>query len=216
MPERDSGGVVGVRTMKKQIIASGGFVDTELMQYILDATGRPFPKIAFLGTASLDSPYAALDFYRMTGKLDCYSTDVFGSPDILLSQDAIFVGGGSTRDLMVLWYARRISLMLYQAYNQGVVLAGNSAGANCWFDKCVVNPVGGVYEVGYGMGILPGCFCPHYEDTSYHNTMLLHGKNGYACESGSALHFVDGKAYKYINGGMNSFHVVGGVEKLLL
>ena len=205
--------------MKKQIIASGGIEDKEFMEYVLYASGKPRPRIAFLGTASLDSPYSALSFYKTMGGLLCYPTDIAGFyPDtesILLGQDVIWVGGGSTRDLIALWTARGINVILRKAYHQGVVLAGASAGGNCWFERCIINPVGSYFGVGWGIGLLGSCFCPHYEQEDYAITMLNSGKDGYACESGSAIHFVNGKVFQIYNSRNSlAFQIHNGAETL--
>lgn len=48
--------------------------------------------------------------------------------------DVIVVSGGNTLYAIDLWKQRGIDLLLIEAADRGVVLAGGSAGAICWFD----------------------------------------------------------------------------------
>ena len=51
------------------------------------------------------------------------------------------------------------------------MLAGISAGANCWFDRYVTDsvPGGGVRR---GLGWVPGCFCPHLDGEPWRQAVL--------------------------------------------
>ncbi len=50
----------------------------------------------------------------------------------LLSQDAVYVGGGSVAGLMVLWRLHGLDVVMREAWEAGVVLFGVSAGSLCW------------------------------------------------------------------------------------
>ena len=52
----------------------------------------------------------------------------------LLSQDAIYVGGGSMVNLLAIWKAQGLDVILREAWQAGVLLAGLSAGSMCWFE----------------------------------------------------------------------------------
>ena len=54
--------------------------------------------------------------------------------DLLLSQDVIFVGGGSVANMVAVWRVHWLDRILRKAWQAGIVLAGSSAGAICWFD----------------------------------------------------------------------------------
>ena len=58
----------------------------------------------------------------------------FHSETHLLSQDAIYVGGGSMVNLLAIWKAQGLDAILREAWQAGVVLAGLSAGSMCWFE----------------------------------------------------------------------------------
>ncbi|WP_269152772.1 Type 1 glutamine amidotransferase-like domain-containing protein [Kytococcus sedentarius] len=53
--------------------------------------------------------------------------------------------------------------MLAEAGRQGVVLAGISAGMNCWFEGCSTDSYGPLATLPDGLGMLRGSACPHYD-----------------------------------------------------
>ena len=50
--------------------------------------------------------------------------------------DIIYEGGGDTFDMIKLWYDTNFDKILYNAWNNGKVICGVSAGACCWFKSC--------------------------------------------------------------------------------
>ena len=83
--------------------------------------------------------------------------------DHLLSQDLIYVGGGSMVNLLAVWEAHDIASILSLAWRRGIVLAGQSAGAMCWFEAGVTKSSGKPL-VAAGLGLLPGSLCVHYNN----------------------------------------------------
>jgi len=54
--------------------------------------------------------------------------------------------------------------VLREAWSRGIVLAGVSAGANCWFEACSTDSFGPhLAPLNDGLGFLAGSFCPHYD-----------------------------------------------------
>ena len=51
-----------------------------------------------------------------------------------MSQDIIFVGGGSVANMVAVWRVHGIDEILRKAWHAGIVLAGSSAGGICWFE----------------------------------------------------------------------------------
>ena len=119
-----------------------------LDRYILAASGAPNPKVCFLPTASGDAQTYIDRFYASFGTLPCtpahlslflpHTTDI---RSFLLEQNVIYVGGGSTRNLLVLWREWELDAILREAWQAGVVLAGLSAGSLCWFQEGVSDSV---------------------------------------------------------------------------
>ena len=193
----------------KQIIAlgGGGFSmepDNPLLdQYVLAQTGSPHPKVCFLPTASGDSPDYIVHFYTAYSKLNCQPSHLSlinphtaDLESFLLEQDCIYVGGGNTRSMIALWQGWDLPRILRCAWERGVVLAGVSAGGNCWFEQCTSDSLPGRLIVVPCLGFLPGSFSPHYDGEpqrrpTFHR-LLKSGeiKPGYAADNSAALHFV--------------------------
>jgi len=81
-----------------------------LEKYFLKLTGQACPKICFIPTASGDSDFTIRRFYDAALHLNCIAShlSLFNAPSedlesIILNQDAIYVGGGNTRNMLVLW-----------------------------------------------------------------------------------------------------------------
>ena len=83
--------------------------------------------------------------------------------DHLLSQDLIYVGGGSMVNLLAVWEAHDIASILSLAWRQGIVLAGQRAGAMCWFEAGITKSSGKPLEAA-GLGLLHGSLCVHYNN----------------------------------------------------
>ncbi|MFS0557559.1 Type 1 glutamine amidotransferase-like domain-containing protein [Brevibacillus sp. 179-C9.3 HS] len=84
--------------------------------------------------------------------------------DFVKYQDVIYVGGGNTQYMLEKWRAMNFDAVLKEAYEKGTLLAGISAGAMCWFETCFSEKTDGTFEEFKGLGLLPGSFCPHYND----------------------------------------------------
>jgi hypothetical protein len=83
--------------------------------------------------------------------------------DHLLSQDLIYVGGGSLVNLLAVWEAHDIASILSLAWRRGIVLAGQSAGAMCWFEAGITKSSGKPLAAA-GLGLLHGSLCVHYNN----------------------------------------------------
>lgn len=81
-----------------------------------------------------------------------------------MDQDAIFVSGGSTRNLLVLWQEWGLDQALKRAWDNGVILGGVSAGANCWFEGCSTDSNFGELTFLPALGWLPGVCVPHFDE----------------------------------------------------
>jgi peptidase E len=78
------------------------------------------------------------------------------------------------------------------------VLAGVSAGANCWFEACVTDSASVDLAPLTCLGLLKGSFCPHYDSepgrrpTFQRLVASRQLKPGIACDDFVAAHYVDG------------------------
>lgn len=152
---------------------SPGSVDWPLHQYMLDLTGLARPRICMLATASGENPQGLASFYATFARsaepshLDLFGRTVGDVGAFLLEQDVIYVGGGNTANMLAIWRTHGVDKALKAAWEAGVILAGWSAGANCWFDASVTDSFGlGLDPLKDGLRFLPGSFCPHYDSES--------------------------------------------------
>ena len=129
----------------RQIIAMGGGgfsmePDNPLLdRYILKQAGTEKSKICFLPTASGDSEQYISRFYNFFNKQNCDPShlSLFNPPSrdlekFILEKDILYVGGGNTKNLLALWKEWELDSILRKAWEEGVILAGLSAGAICW------------------------------------------------------------------------------------
>jgi peptidase E len=191
-------------------MGGGGFSmepdNLALDRYILDQTGKPHPKVCFLPTAGAESYEYTVKFYSALTRLGAEPShlSLFRLPTadlrgFILEKDVIYVGGGNTRSLLALWREWGLDDILREAWLNGTVLAGLSAGAICWFEQGVTDSVPGQLSSLPCLGYLPGSACPHYHsepdrqlDT---HRLLLTGKikPGFGIDNSTALHFTGGK-----------------------
>jgi hypothetical protein len=130
------------------------------------------PKICILPTASGDTSEQIGRFYAAFGERPCEPSDLslfrlgrrpMALRDHLLAQDLIYVGGGSMVNLLAVWEAHDLSAILSLAWRQGIVLAGQSAGAMCWFESGITKS-SGKPAIEAGLGLLHGSLCVHYNN----------------------------------------------------
>ena len=121
-----------------------------------------------------------------------------------MSNDAIYVGGGNTKNMLALWKEWGLDSMLKKAWEKGIVLAGLSAGSICWFQEGVTDSIPGGMTIIKGLGFLPGVNCPHYDTeskrrTAYHK-LMLEGKisAGIALDENVAAHYINERLEKVI------------------
>jgi peptidase E len=179
----------------------------------LQQTGKTRPKVCFVDTASGNDPAAArLKFYEAYTQLDCRPThlNLFKAPtadlaSFILEQDAIYVGGGNTKNLLVLWREWKLDAHLRQAWEHGVVLGGVSAGALCWFEEGTTDSIPGALTKLKCLGFLKGSFSPHYDGEeqrrpTFHR-LIANGElhDGVACDDGAAVHYLDGDLLRSVS-----------------
>ena len=176
------------------------------VKYAMGLSGQPRPKLCVLNTAVGDDPSTYLRFYERlaTTPAQVRHLALFPMPsvadpeDLLMSQDVIFVGGGSVANMLAVWRVHGIDEILRKAWHAGIVLAGSSAGGICWFEGGTTDSFGtSLRPFTDGLGMLAGSFCPHYnseeERRPLYQRLVADGRlpDGIACDDGAAAHFVD-------------------------
>jgi peptidase E len=179
--------------------------DRLLDDFVLRLTGRDRPRICFLPTAGGDAisyPAAFYDAFAdrtVASWLPLFNRRPADPPEKLLDQDVIWVGGGNTANLLAIWRLHGVDRLLREAWRRGVVLAGVSAGAICWFSHGVTDSFGPkLAALDGGLGLIAGSFCPHYDTEPLRRPryaeLLRDGlPGGWAADDGAAVHFVDGE-----------------------
>jgi peptidase E len=202
-------------TREGQIVALGGggfsmeSSNTLLDDFILSLSPRQPARVCFIPTASADSATYIARFYRaFSGR--CLATDLtlFDPPglprqpshsselrDFVLAQDIFYVGGGSTAHLLALWRVHGLDLLLREAWQNGAILSGISAGMICWFEEGLTDSFGALRDLRDGLGLVSGSACPHYDGepgrrAAFHEMIRRGSKPGYAADDGAALHFI--------------------------
>jgi len=174
--------------------------------YVLDLSGVERPRICFLPTASGDADHYVVRFYRRFGgaraepshvslfRRDTTAGAVEGDIEQhLLSQDIIYVGGGSLKSLLGAWRAHGLDRTLERAWRGGVLLCGLSAGSLCWFSDAVT-AFHGPSERVKGLGLLPFSNCVHYDGeperrVAFRELVVGGVPAGYGVDDGAALVF---------------------------
>ncbi|HZS90371.1 MAG TPA: peptidase E [Chloroflexota bacterium] len=194
---------------RRQIIAlgGGGFSmepDNPLLDdYVVAATGKEQPRICFIPTASGDSDNYVLRFYQAFAGRGCRATHlplfqrkVADLRSLILQQDAVYIGGGNTANMLAVWRLHGLDVVLREAWEAGVVLAGISAGALCWFEGGTTDSFGPtLVPLRDGLGLLAGSLCAHYDGEEQRRPLyrrcvaegILPG--GLAIDDGCAVHF---------------------------
>ena len=188
-------------------MGGGGFTMHErspaLDRFVLTLTGKACPRLCFLPTASGDPREQVRAFYERFAGWPCEPTTIslfhLGRDRIdpiarLLDQDAIYVGGGSMRNMLAIWREHGLDAAMRTAWERGILLAGLSAGAMCWFEGGV-SLSGGTPESVAGLGFLPGSMSVHLdgetERLTTYRTAVAAGAlpGGYAADDGAAVVF---------------------------
>lgn len=183
-----------------------GFIEASaLLRYALDLTGQDRPKLGLLATALGDGSDWLLKMYGAFRDWDVEISHltVFPMPNVedprewILSQDVIYVSGGSVANLAALWRLHGLDEAFEEAWRAGVVLSGQSAGALCWHVGGNTDSFGPTLRTwSGGLGLLPYSCGVHYNSDPQRRTLLHESvasgelPGGYAADEGVALHYV--------------------------
>lgn len=182
-----------------------------LDDYVLAQSPKAAPAICFIGTASGDAEGYIDNFYKAFRTKDCQPSHLSlfkGHTDkieeFVMQQDIFYVGGGNTRNLLVLWKEWGLDKMLRQAYERGTVMAGISAGSICWFEHGLTDSVPKQLNKLECLGFLKGSNTPHFdgeaERQESYRSKVRSGEMlpGIACDDSVALHFINEELHEVI------------------
>ena len=160
----------------KQIIAIGGggfgreIKDLKIEKYIVNQSANKSPSICFIPTATGDDTTYIENFYKTFDSLGCKTSHLdFFKRTIKIkehidNQDIIFVGGGNTKSMLAVWKDWGLDNILKNAYENGTIMSGVSAGAICWFEKGITDSWKDHQSILPCLSFVKGVCCPHYDE----------------------------------------------------
>ena len=160
-----------VQGIKIIAIGGGGFTHDNypaLDDFCLDQGDKARPNLGFVGTASQDDPVKVARFHARFAKVARnhihlpMTLDAQTLADHLRALDMVYVGGGNTEAMISAWRHNGWDRVLCDAAFNGLMLAGVSAGAVCWFEKFLFSAGSGPMRPVQGLGLITGGACPHY------------------------------------------------------
>ncbi len=177
---------------------------TELAVDLAQVPSDRQPRICYIPTAGGDSEFSIRCFYE-AAQLAGYAPShlaLIPMPNVddirehILSQDVVWVGGGSVAVLLAVWRMHGLDEVLREAWEAGVVLTGVSAGSICWHLGGPTDSYGPTLRNSPpGLGLLPYSNGVHY-DSEAQRRPLFHElirsgalANGFATEDGVGLLF---------------------------
>ena len=205
--------------MKKLMLIGGGdtgrgntsYNTKEIDEEIVKMTEKENPNFLFIGLASShsDSYYDTMKkIYKELGCTPVYlkKSNILNNPDIVETKikdaDIIYICGGDSVKLINDIKEYKIDKLLLEAYNNGTVLAGMSAGAillsNKGFsDSLIIRGESDKYEFLNGLNFINISFCPHYntdpkKTTDLEEYLSKHNEEVYCLENCTALEIIDG------------------------
>jgi peptidase E len=146
----------------------------KLVHYAVDmsaVTGRA-ARVTHVGTASGDQRWFnnELSEAAQVAGFNLTHLNLFSMPNVenieehLLTQDVVWVNGGSVVNLLAVWRAHGLDGIFRRVWEAGVVLAGVSAGSICWFKGGTTDSFGPeLRAVTNGLGLLPYGNGVHYD-----------------------------------------------------
>ena len=195
-------------------MGGGGFdsgsVGRHLEDYLLSLLPGDRPRVCFVPTASGDDRRVVTGFFdAFASRVEATWLPLFERRDadlraLVLEQDAIFVWGGNTANMLAIWRLHGLDAILREAWTRGIVLAGMSAGAICWFEAGVTDSYGPeLAPLRDGLGLLAGSCCPHYNGEvqrrpTYRRLVAEGLPGGYALDDAAALVFHDRELHEVI------------------
>jgi dipeptidase E len=181
---------------------TAGIEDSALDLFALSLARRATARICLLPTAGGDAEAQIARFYAFFRRRACEPSHVSlfrlagRGLDLrahLMSQDVIYVGGGSMLNLLAIWRAHGLDAVLRDAWQAGVVLCGLSAGSMCWFEHGITTSTGHATPAR-GLGFLVGSNSVHWSSEparrrAYRDAVEDGMPAGYGVDDGCALLF---------------------------
>ena len=128
--------------------------------------------------------------------------------------DVIYVGGGDTVFMIESWKKSGLLPLIKDAYDRGVIIAGLSAGAICWFSDIYTDSEaalgeGDKYAMFKGLGWLNGKISPHYNARmlDFDEMVCYNLGCAYGIEDNAAIVVEDGEIIGSISSGGKAWKI---------
>lgn len=192
--------------MERKIVAIGGgengrpledgsfaLYETKPMdKEIIRLTGKEKPNFLFIVHSQASSLEIQESYYQTMKKIygdkfNCNCQDLKSNEledvekvkEKIEWADIIYEGGGDTLEMMNLWQNTGFDKILYEAWNEGKVICGISAGAVCWFKSCNSDAMGDKFESIDCLNWLNAHLTPHCDEPGrYESTKEQLKENG--------------------------------------
>ncbi|WP_159639091.1 Type 1 glutamine amidotransferase-like domain-containing protein [Erysipelothrix anatis] len=192
------------------VTIGGGFgersVAPKIDKKIVELSQKDRPKMLFIPTASSDDAGYIHDFSMHFESLGCDVSSlqlVIQTPNqadvesAIRGSDIIYVSGGDTRFMINHWEQFGIRALLQEAYNDGKVLCGVSAGSICWYvwgnsdsESFSENQEWRFIQTP-GLGFIKAAHCPHFNEEGRESFIeMMYDETsipGLALDNGAAL-----------------------------
>ena len=227
------------RAMKRIIAIGGGElrerttlgIDEYIANLAKERAGERRANALFIPTASHDfMPYYNTFHKVYTGVFDIktdVALSVYKEVDIermrqkFEKADVIYVGGGDTVFMIEHWKKTGLLPLIEDAYQRGVIIAGLSAGAICWFSDIYTDSEsalgeGEKYAMFQGLNWIKGVISPHYgaRMLDFDKIVCYNYSRAYGVEDNSALVIEDGEVVGSVTSGGTAWLLERKDEKL--
>lgn len=172
-----------------------------IFRFAVDVAGGPaHPKLCFITTGTGDRQTSIDSFYAAFEATDVQASHLalFDVPNVadvaahLHEQDVIWVDRGSLANLLAVWRVHGVGAILWDCWQAGVVLGGESAGSLCWHEGGTTDSFGDVRALPDGLGFLPYSNAVHYSARrELHRSCIAEGTlaDGSATDAGVGLYY---------------------------
>lgn len=130
----------------------------------------------------------------------------------LLNSDIVYIGGGSSKQLLTVFQSYGFDKLLYEQYKKNLICGGICAGAHCWgnimLTRTEIEAEQSTQTVCFdalnGFGWVDLLFCPHYNveldrAEAFRNYIKNeNGKVAIACDNGVALIIKNEKSLRIV------------------
>lgn len=208
-------------TERHIVAGSGGFIFDyprlrvgPILRYAFDLTKKDKPRFCLIATAIGDDAKYIANFYDACSNesVEASHLALFPMPNhddieqFILSQDIIWVAGGSVANLLTVWRVHGLDTILKKAWEQGIILTGQSAGMICWNLGGTTDSFGkNLLPVTNSLGFLPYSSGVHYDSEAQRRPLfqklIADGTlpDGYATDDGVNLHFIGTELHKAVS-----------------